>query len=139
MNAFLNKLERRFGSWAISGLIRYLAILFVGSFLLGGVRPGIGAQFEFNWELILSGQVWRVFTFILAPSAWSFSLIGLVFAYCGLMLMFLFSDSLEAQWGVFRTNLYVLWGFITALLGSIVMSIWGGGAPPFAGVYLSMS
>ncbi len=135
----LNSLERRFGSWAVSGLIRYMAVAFFGVYLLGSVIPNLGSTLNFDWERILAGEIWRPFTFILASQVGSMNPIGILFAFFGMMIMFMFSDGLEEQWGVFRTNLYVLWGWFSALLGAVLMQLFGGQTPPMPGIYLGMS
>lgn len=139
MDQFLNRLERRFGSWAVPGLIRYLAILFVGTYLLGAVFPHLGEILDFNLKQTLAGEFWRPITFVVAHKAASFSPIGAIFLIFMLMLMFIFSDGLETQWGVFRTNLFVLWGYLSALIGAILMELYTGHAPTYPGIYLSMS
>lgn len=136
---FLNTLERRWGSWAVPGLIRYLAICFFAVYLLGGLIPTLGEVLDFNWERTLAGEIWRPFTFILASHVSQFDPVFLIFAFFGMMIMFLFSDGLEQQWGVFRTNLYVLWGWLSALLAASVISVLGGEIPNMPGVYLGMS
>lgn len=139
MDQFLNKLERRFGSWAVPGLIRYLGILFVGVYLLGAVFPHLGEVMDFNLKLTLAGEIWRPLSFVFAHQAASFSPIGAIFLICMLMLMFIFSDGLEAQWGVFRTNLFVLWGYLSALIGAVLLELYTGVPPIYAGAYIGMS
>jgi hypothetical protein len=135
----LNGLERRFGSWAVPGLIRYLAVAFIAVYLIGGILPNLGPTIDFNWEKTLSGEIWRPFTFIIASSVGKLSIIGVIFAFFGMMIMFMFSDGLEQQWGVFRTNLYVLWGWLSALVGSVIIHLLTGDAPEMPGMYLAMS
>lgn len=136
---FLNTLERRFGSWAVPGLIRYLAMSFFAIYLIGGFIPNLGPTIDFNWEKTLGGEVWRPFTFILASHVEKLEVIGILFAFFGMMIMMMFSDGLEQQWGVFRTNLFVLWGWLSALIGAILMETLGGAVPAMPGVYLGMS
>ncbi len=88
---------------------------------------------------IVSGEVWRLLTFVFAPSAVGFSPIGLLFAFFGMMLMFIFSDALEAQWGVFRTNLYVVAGYVAALAGAVLLGWLFNYSPPLPGAYLALS
>ena len=136
---FLNILERRFGSWAVPGLIRYLAVAFFAVYLMSGIIPNLGPTINFNWERILAGEIWRPFTFILASSTGGLSAIGVLFAFFGMMIMFMFSDGLEQQWGVFRTNLYVFWGWLSALIGAVAIELLGASSHPMPGIYLGMS
>lgn len=135
----LNMLERRFGSWAVPGLIRYLAIVFFAVYLLGGVLPHLGTVVSFDLERILAGEVWRLFTFIVSSSTGPISMIGVLFSFFGMMLMFMFNDGLEQQWGVFRTNLYVVFGWLMALTATILMSVIEGPYDSIPGSYLAMS
>lgn len=138
-NQFLNTLERRFGSWAVPGIIRYLAITFFGIYLISSFMPNLGPTIDFNLEKTLAGEVWRPFTFILSSHVGEISLIGILFAFFGMMIMMMFSDGLEQQWGVFRTNLFVFWGWLSALIGAVLMETLGGGLPSMPGIYLGMS
>ena len=87
-NQFIDQLERRFGSWAIPKLIRYLAILFVGVYLLSAVFPHLGEVMEFDLKKTLAGEYWRPLSFMLAHQA-RFSPIGAIFLIFMLMLMFI--------------------------------------------------
>lgn len=136
---FLNTLERRFGSWAIPGLIRYLAVSFFAVYLIGGFIPNLGPTIDFDMERTLAGEVWRPFTFILASYVSGIDPIGILFAFFGMMIMMMFSDGLEQQWGVFRTNLYVFWGWLSALIGASLIAYLGGTVPNMPGIYLGMS
>jgi len=123
MNTLLDQLERKFSQWAIPGLIRYLAILFVGVFLLTAFNPAFAETLDFNYPKILAGEWWRLFTFIFASQVGSFSWISILFLFFGTMLLFLFGDGLEQQWGVFRTNLFVYWGIFSALVANLLLAI----------------
>ncbi len=136
---FLNTLERRFGSWAVPGIIRYLAISFFAIYLISGFISNLGSTIDFNLEKTLGGEVWRPFTFILSSHVGELNMIGALFAFFGMMIMMMFSDGLEQQWGVFRTNLFVLWGWLSALIGAILMETFEVAVPPMPGIYLGMS
>ena len=138
MNQFLNQLERRFGSWAVPRLIRYLAIFFVATYLLSAVFPHMGEVMDFDLKKTLAGEYWRPISFLLAHQA-TFSPIGAIFLVFMLMLMFIFSDGLENQWGVFRTNLFILWGYLSTLIGAVCLELYTGHHPVYAGAYLGMS
>lgn len=132
-------MERRFGSWAVLGLIRYMAVLFFGVYLLSAVSPNLWRFIDFDFQRILEGEVWRVVTFVFTPHAVGFSLLGLLFCFFGMMLSFVFSDALEAQWGVFLTNLYVFSGYVMALAGAFLLGWLYNYKPTLPGVYLGMS
>ncbi|MFC4994221.1 hypothetical protein [Rubritalea tangerina] len=140
MASLLDKLERQFIQWTIPGLIRYLAILFVGVFLLTAVKPEFAATLDFNYAKIQDGEYWRLLTFIFAPQIGSFSTaFAVIFLIFGTMLMFAFSDGLEQQWGVFRTNLFVYWGIASTLAANLIYAIAFETHFPMSGIYLGVS
>jgi len=116
------------GWLAFPGLLRFYAMLHLGVFVLQFFKPGLGRVLDFNLEAILSGQVWRVVTFLFStsgiPSNISLPFL-IVFFIFGMLLMFTISDALEGTWGVFRTSVFYYVGWIT-LLGANVLF---GGVP----------
>lgn len=139
MSTILDTLERRFGRWAIPGLMKYIAILFVGTFLLSAFRPSFVESLDFDYGKILEGEFWRLFTFILAPSAIQLTPLSAIFMFFGTMLLFIFSEALENQWGVFRSNLYIIWGFISSLAANLIFVNTFGYSPGMSGIYLALS
>ncbi|MGJ8673703.1 hypothetical protein [Rubritalea sp.] len=135
----LNQLERQFGSWAIPGLIRYLALLFVGVFLLSAINPAFSETLDFNWTKITDGEWWRLLSFIFAPQIGSLNAFAVIFMVFGTMLMFSFSDGLEQQWGVFRANLFVYWGILSTLLANILFGAVWDTQFSLSGIYLGAS
>ena len=79
MNNWLNKLERKFGRYAIPNLMYYIIILYAAGFVLNLVNPLFYYQYlSLDASMILKGQVWRIFTFIIqAPSS---SLVFIIFS-----------------------------------------------------------
>ena len=116
-----------------------MAIFFAGVFLLSGMFPHLGMMMDFDLEKIKRGEVWRVFTFIFAPHAGGFSAFGLLFAFFAMMLSFMFSDGLEQQWGVFRTNLYVVAGYLVTVIAALILGFTLGFSPVVPGIYLGLS
>lgn len=118
---WLDKLERKYGRFAISGLmttvVAGMALVFVCNLLFP--RANLLNYLYFSPNLILQGQVWRIFTFIFLPP--DSSLLFIVFA---LYLYYFIGNSLEHEWGSFRFNIYYLVG----MLGSILAGFITGGA-----------
>ena len=69
----------------------------------------------FDHERLLAGEVWRAFSFLFFPAGAGTSATSLLFAFFGTMLLITFGDGLEAEWGSFRTSLYVYLGWATCL------------------------
>lgn len=108
---FLNKLERKFGRYAVPNLMLYIIILNAAGLLITIMYPQ--AQYYLCWSTsaILHGQIWRIVSFILVPYTTS-PVNFLIFAF----LYYSISQTLERVWGSFRMDMYI----ITGLLGTIV-------------------
>ena len=120
--SFIQKLERKFGRYAIPNLMLYLMAINAAGMII--FRLGIFDIGYLNWSMraILAGQVWRIVTFILVPVDTS-PLMFLIYAY----LYYSIGKTLEITWGVFRFNLYVFGGLIgTMLAGVLVYAVSGG-------------
>ena len=119
-------LERKIGWIAFPFIIRYLAFFQLGVLGLTFINPTANQLLAFNWEAILKGEVWRLFTFIFSVAG---SLAGsnggttAFFAIFGALLMLSFSDGLEQRWGSFRTTLFFISGMIVSMMASIIFSI----------------
>lgn len=111
---FLNKLERKFGRYAIHNLSLYLIIGYVIGYLfsLMGVMPYL----SLNPALIMRGQIWRLVTWIITPpeSLSVFTVIMLYFYYS-------LGTALERTWGTFRYNVYILSGMLFTVAGIMIL------------------
>jgi hypothetical protein len=103
--SFLSKLERSLGRFAIPHLSLYLVLGQVGVYLaivMGRLDAGL---LLFVPRLVLMGQWWRIFSFLLIPPATNIIFIG--FAWWMFHLM---GSALEEFWGNFRYNLFIFLG-----------------------------
>ncbi|MDO4169230.1 MAG: hypothetical protein Q4D45_04940 [Lachnospiraceae bacterium] len=119
---FLDKLEQKFGRYAIRDLPRYI----VGCYIIGAVinliDPDMYYSFlSLNPGMILQGQVWRVVTFLFAPIVNMRSIIGILFVAFVLMFYYYICSSLEQAWGSFRFNMYMLTGILGTIIGSFIV------------------
>ncbi|MFN0125922.1 MAG: hypothetical protein ACKV19_04455 [Verrucomicrobiales bacterium] len=97
----LDSLERRWGRWCIPGLLRIVGLLQALTFILIKANPVFLDHFQLNPSAVLSGEIWRVLSFVFLPSTLSF--IWIIFA---VWFLFFIGDILESQWGSFRLNVY---------------------------------
>ena len=68
MNNFLDKMERKFGRFAIKNLMLYIIGVYIVGALISVVNPLFYISYlSLNIEKIMQGQVWRLVTFILEP------------------------------------------------------------------------
>ncbi|MEG0616489.1 MAG: hypothetical protein RR508_02865 [Oscillospiraceae bacterium] len=114
---WLNKMERKFGRFAIPNLMMIIIIGQGMVFLADMLNPAIGLNYLFSLSrsAILHGEIWRLFTFIFIPP--TNNLLGLVFT---LYLYYLIGNTLENEWGDFKFNVYYLCGIFGAILAAMV-------------------
>lgn len=129
MERMLQRLERKFGRYAIHDLMKYLCIGMLGVFILDylPMLKSASALLMFNRTLIMRGQVWRLITFIFLPPTGS-----LLFILLNLYFDYFLGTSLENHWGSARFNLYYLIG----ILGNIAAGFITGVATNY---YLNLS
>lgn len=142
----LNTLENRFRWLAFPSLLRGLAIIHFVMIILLMARPDIGVAMTFHWGKILSGEVWRLFSFLFlavpappvdAPT--NFSVFSLLFAFFALMIAFLFNDSLENTWGVWRTSAYLYLVIIGQIVANVLLAIVGLSPQAEGGMYVYLA
>lgn len=115
---FFHKMERRFGRYAISDLIKYFIMLRIIGAVISVIDPNIYLTYLcFDIEAIMQGQIWRLVTFILQP----ISSMNILFFALELYLYYLFGTSLENAWGKFLFNLYFLSGILFNIMGGVII------------------
>lgn len=132
---WIQKLERKFGRYAINNLMYYIIILYIGGYLIDMLNPEFFyAYLSLNVEAILHGQIWRLVTFLAQPM--DTSIIFLAFA---LHLYYMIGQHLEAQWGAFRFNLYFFAGVLFHIIAAFVVYFVTGVSMPIGTTYLNLS
>ena len=139
---WLDRIESRLDGLQFPGLFKYLTFLGVIAYACQWARPDIAALLDFDRALILSGEVWRVFTFLFAPMGMQrFTPFGALFLFFAVQIAFLISDSLESVWGPTRTTLYI----VVAALGLVVSQFlfdsgWrGSGSMVYTSLFLAFA
>lgn len=117
---WLNKLNRKYGRYAIPHLITYLVcgmgLVYLLSFILYPIlRTSLSSLLMFDREAILHGQLWRLVTFVLIPPS-----SGPVFILFSLYFYWIIGTGLENQWGAFRFNAYYLCGILGTMLAGLL-------------------
>lgn len=111
----MNKLEKKFGKYAISNL----SLILIMCYAVGYVIQLINQDFLFMLTLdpyqIMHGQIWRLVTWIVVPpeSLDIFTIIMLYFYYS-------VGRTLENTWGDFRYNVYLFSGILFTIIASFV-------------------
>ena len=114
MEKILARLERRLGRHAPQGIILWMVGISGVLHLLAFARPDVAHLLWLDPAAVRQGEIWRVFTFLFAPTG---RVTTTSLLWTGLWLWFLHTigTSLEAQWGSFRFDLFVLLGALGTL------------------------
>lgn len=138
--SFLNKMERKFGRYAVHNLSMYI----IGAYVIGYVLYFVNPKLLYDYlslepYYILRGQVWRLVTWVLIPPESP----G-IFTIIMLMLYYSLGTSLEQSWGTFRYNVYIFLGIFSTIIGAFVLYIILGGngvfgSALFSTYYINMS
>lgn len=112
-------LQKWFGRLAIPGLIRFLAVFQFMVTLIehyyAETRDSSYIQMlSFDIDKILSGQVWRVFSFVFIGP------MDIIWGVFVMLIMWFINDVLERAWGAFTVCFYVL-ATVLLQIGALVL------------------
>lgn len=117
----LNKLERKFGRYAIHNLMYYIIVLQVAGIAINILAPSfIETYLSLDVGKVLQGQVWRLFTFVLDTGYDVYGL-NILFTAITLYLYYMIGRTLENIWGAFRFNLYYLSGILFNIVAAFIL------------------
>ena len=110
---FIQKLERKFGKYAIRDLMKYVIALYVIGLLVYTINPFAYIYLGLDVDKVLRGQVWRMITFLIP-----YKVLGtdIIFVAIQAYIFYLIGNALERAWGSFRLNLY----FFSAVIFNII-------------------
>ena len=113
---WIDKLEKRFGRYAIRNLMYYIIILYAVGYVVLLFAPDLYYNYmSLDASAILHGQIWRIVTFLIYPPNTS-----LIWFLVVLYLYYSIGRALEAQWGTFRFNLYFFMGVLLHIVAAFV-------------------
>lgn len=123
LSKLLGRLEARIGrhrgirnlmSFVIAGMV----IVFLGDYILPVFMKGMtfSSMLSFNRAKIMSGQVWRLVTFIFVPTASA----NLLLLAIGLYFDWLMGEMLQNHWGTLRFTIFYITGMIGAVIGGFI-------------------
>ena len=117
MKNWLNRLERKYGRYAIKNLMFYLvlanAVVYVFTYFDG--RMHVYNSLILVPQLVLRGQIWRLLTFVAIPPSDS-----LIFIFFALYFYYFIGSNLEREWGSFKFNLFYFCGMLGTILASFI-------------------
>lgn len=142
---FLYKLQRKFGKYAIRGLTKYIIAAYIVGYILDIIGSSSGNALIYYLTLhpglIMTGQVWRLFTWLLTPP----SALG-VFTIIMLFVYYQLGVVLERVWGDFFYNLFIFFGLFCTVIGAFLIYYLGNpfvidatGGAIFSTYYVSLS
>ncbi len=113
----LNRLERKFGRYAIRQLIVYIvginALIYI--LRIGMPQSDAVSMLVLDPYLVIQGEVWRLITWVFIPP--SASLLWIFFI---LYFYYMIGAGLEQEWGSFRFNLYYFTGMAATALAAFI-------------------
>lgn len=144
---FLHKWDQKYGKHAIAHLTRYIIMTYIAGYILmliGGATgnyASISSLLTLSPSLIMRGQVWRIFSWLLIPpntltsSAYDLLTIIMLFVYYQL------GSLLEKMWGDFLYNVYIFTGLIMTIVGAFLLYFFTGHdyGQLFSTYYVSLS
>ncbi|MFV0415868.1 MAG: rhomboid family intramembrane serine protease [Chthoniobacterales bacterium] len=133
---FLDRMEQRFGRFAIPDLIRYVVILNALVYVIQFTSPGYSSFLQLYRPLVLQGEVWRLITWVFIPGGGS----NTFFVLIALLFLWFLGEGLESMMGSFRVNLFYFTGIIACTASAMIFGNDSGvGSGLGAGMFLNLS
>ena len=131
---FLNKLQRKYGKFAIPNLMLHITILNAIVYISAFISDSLFGNFDLISymrlypQLVMQGQIWRIITFVFVPP-----LSGILLTAIALYFYYFIGSSLERTWGSFKFTVYYLLGILLSAAASMISGF------PIDGTYLNLS
>lgn len=139
---FIDRLEKRYPNFGVSNLMIYVIAISGLGMLISMVNPYIYYQYlglDF-YQIFHHGQVWRLITFLLCPSAGGSGSSGLFWFVIMAWVYYSIGSNLERIWGRFRFTLFYLSGIVMILIVTLAAYLIMGIVYPAqeVGIWLGM-
>lgn len=118
MGKLINKLEKKYGKYALEGLPLYLVLAYVIGYIL--LVSGSLDFIELDPYEIMQGQIWRIITWVIVPPQRLST-----FTIFMLLLYYSLGRMLERTWGAFKYNLYIFSGMLFTIIGAMAVYVIG--------------
>lgn len=117
MNKFLNNLERKIGKYAIPNLTMYIIGLYIIGYMISIVGNGTGflSYLTLDPNLVLHGEIWRLFTWVIIPMG-RFNLLTII----TLLFYYFVGNTMERTLGTFRYNVFIFAGCLFMILAAFL-------------------
>jgi hypothetical protein len=118
--SLISRMEPRFGRFAVPNLTLILIVGQVFLYIARHFAPGAAEEDVLEKvrllpEAVLSGQAWRLVTFVFDPP-----LDNPLFAFFFWYMFYFMGTTLEANWGTFRYNVFLLIGYLACVVSAFV-------------------
>lgn len=138
MDKMLNKLERKFGKYAIKNLMFYIIGIYMIGAMIGMVNPMFYYSYlSLNIKEVLNGQVWRLITFIFEPMGGTAGGTSFFFFLISMYFYWIIGGNLEYAWGTFRFNMYYLSGILLNIIAAFLT--YAVTKDPISGMYFGLN
>lgn len=116
------RMEQKYGRYALNNLPLYLVVCTGIGYFLQMFLPGIVEYLYLNPYLVMKGQVWRLFTWVLMPEAgFGGGMSGMLMMVIVLYCYYILGCNLQYVMGKFRYNLYIFSGLLFTVIGSFAL------------------
>jgi membrane associated rhomboid family serine protease len=112
----LDRLERRFGSWAIPQFALFIVMANGLIYLLALAKPAFIGQLLLDPAAVRAGQFWRLITFLFVPP-----MLTPLFMVFWLLLVYQFAQALEQEWGEFKFCLFYAIGGLATIIAAVAL------------------
>ncbi|TCK97825.1 Der1-like family protein [Natranaerovirga hydrolytica] len=127
--SWLDKLERKFGKYAINNLMLYIVVMHAIGFIFIHLDITSITRLQLIPQLFFAGEYWRIVTFIMIPPT-----TGIIFFAFVLYFYYIIGSYLESVWGTFKFNIYYFIGLLGTIVGALVFNY-----PVGSTTYLNLS
>lgn len=113
---FLNKMERKFGKYAIQNLTFWVIGFYILGYIIEFTMYDVVDKLTLEPFYIMQGEVWRLISWILIPPDTSF-----IFLIFMLLCYYFIGISIERAIGAFRYNVYLIGGMIISVISAMAL------------------
>ncbi|CRZ33748.1 hypothetical protein DFR55_1037 [Herbinix hemicellulosilytica] len=114
---FLQRLERKFGRYAVPNLMKYVILLYAVGILIFSASPYAYLFLGLEVDQVLKGQVWRLVTFLIPYNRFG----DIFFVFLKAYVFYMIGNALENAWGTFKLNLYFFSAVIFNILAAFIV------------------
>ena len=113
---WMDKLEKKWGRYAIPDIHRYLILAILIGYIISSVAGSAFNYLTFSPQAILHGQIWRLVTWVVIPPSGKM-IFTLLFLFC----LYPMGHTLEMVFGSFKMNVYYIGGILLCDIGGMLI------------------